>query len=73
MRAAVAQHAADRAQRVAFLLEVGVQADHEFLDVLRRGEGAQHAALLGGEAESADVGWRLRSAWRPQGPPLRSG
>jgi hypothetical protein len=45
MGAAMAQHAAHRAQRVAVLLEVGAQADHEFLDALGRREGAQHRGL----------------------------
>src|SRR5213595_3715573 len=51
MRLAMLQHAAHRAQRVALQLEVGMQTDQEFLDLLGCLEGAQHRAFPGGQAQ----------------------
>src|SRR5262249_33659387 len=51
MRLPVLQDAAHRAQGVAGELEIGVQADDEFLDLARRPERPQHRAFLGGQSE----------------------
>src|SRR5436190_13762316 len=68
MRLAMTQHAADRAQRVAFLLEVGVQPDDEVLDVLRRAQRTQHIAFVPGQPNLC----RSRT-FEPQSGPFRAG
>jgi len=51
MRLAVPQHAAHRAQGVAFLLEVGGQLDDELLDAFGRPQCPQDPPFGGGQSQ----------------------